>query len=91
MLQSAGVAVEGPYADTMLAAQLLWGDGAKEAGTFTLAALVRDYLGEKLSKAQQGSDWTGPLTPAQLAYAAKDAGILLRLWEAIGRTWRRGS
>ena len=65
MLRAAGVAVEGTYADTML------------------AALVRDYLGEDLSKAQQAGDSTGALTPAQLAYAAKDAYILLRLWEAI--------
>lgn len=83
MLRAAGVAVEGPYADTMLAAQLLRGDRSKQEGPFTLAALVRDYLGEDLSKAQQASDWTGTLTPAQLAYAAKDACILLRLWEAM--------
>ena len=38
----------------------------------------------RLDKAQQRSDWAlRPLTPAQVAYAAADAAVLLPLWDAM--------
>ena len=50
-----------------------------------LAAAVRRWLpAYRLDKAQQRSDWAlRPLTPAQVAYAAADAAVLLPLWEAM--------
>jgi DNA polymerase I-like protein with 3'-5' exonuclease and polymerase domains len=83
MLQAESVTVAGPYADTMLAAQLLHIEDLKKKGRFSLATLVHDYLRHELSKEQQTSDWSRELTPDQLAYAAKDAAILLPLWEAL--------
>lgn len=50
----------------------------------SLAAVCRRELGLKLDKTPQQSDWTQrPLTPAQLAYAALDAEILLRVHAAL--------
>ncbi len=50
-----------------------------------LAAAVRRWLpAYRLDKAQQRSDWAlRPLTPAQVAYAAADAAVLLPVWEAM--------
>ena len=50
-----------------------------------LAAAVRRWLpAHRIDKAQQRSDWAlRPLTPAQVAYAAADAAVLLPLWEAM--------
>ena len=50
-----------------------------------LAAAVRRWLPtHRLDKAQQRSDWAlRPLTPAQVAYAAADAAVLLPLWDAM--------
>ncbi len=67
--------------DTMLAAQILRSSGGPERAN--LAAVCKHYLNETVDKNEQKSDWSAALTAAQLAYAAKDALILLRLREAM--------
>lgn len=67
--------------DTMLAAQLLRTSGGPERAN--LAAVCRHYLQEDINKEEQRSDWSATLTGEQLAYAAKDAEVLLRLREAM--------
>ena len=43
----------------------------------------RGWRGAQLDKAEQCSDWDArPLRDAQVAYAALDAAVLLRLWDA---------
>jgi len=50
----------------------------------SLAAVCRRELGLRLDKTPQKSDWTQrPLSPAQLAYAALDVEILLRVHAAL--------
>jgi DNA polymerase-1 len=74
----------GQVCDTMLAAQLL-GAGSPEGRLrqCSLAAVVERYLHLTLDKAEQRSDWTGPLSHRQLRYAAIDAAILLPLADAL--------
>jgi DNA polymerase-1 len=48
-----------------------------------LAAVVERYLRLTLDKAERRSDWTGPLSPRQLRYAAIDAAILLPLADTL--------
>src|SRR5262249_12693795 len=64
--------------DTMLAAQLL-GAGSADGrlDRCGLATVVERLLGMVLDKTEQTSDWSGPLSDAQLAYAARDAMVLL--------------
>ena len=73
--------VNGPFFDTMLASQII------EAGLkskFSLNFIVERYLGEKLSKEQQRSNWSKKdLSSKQLEYAAKDSYILLKLYKAL--------
>jgi DNA polymerase-1 len=69
-----------PVHCTMILAQLL------AAGTFDpvgLAAVVDRALGMKLDKTEQASDWSGDLTPEQIAYAVRDVAVLPRLFEAL--------
>lgn len=81
-LRQAHLTVHGPLFDTMLASQLL--DAGLHSRRHGLADLVGHFLGEQLDKKEQVSDWSrDPLTPEQLAYAAKDAAILLRLRDAL--------
>jgi DNA polymerase-1 len=81
-LQQAGLPVQGPYLDTMLASQLL--DAGLHSRRHGLADLVEHFLGEQLAKDEQVSDWSqDPLTPEQFAYAATDAAVLLRLRDAL--------
>jgi DNA polymerase I len=81
-LHQAGLPLGGKLFDTMLAAQLL-AAGVRSHG-YNLAELVQVYLGEELSKEQRRSDWSNAsLSPEQLAYAARDAAILLRLREVM--------
>jgi DNA polymerase-1 len=80
-LQQAGLLVHGPLFDTMLTAQLL-SAGLQSKG-FGLADITQKYLRETLSKAEQISDWSGDLTPAQLDYAVRDATTVLRLREVL--------
>lgn len=63
--------------DTMLAGRLLYMPGMP--WRVNLETLAQHYLGEALDKQAQKSDWGGDLSPAQRAYAAKDAEILPRL------------
>lgn len=73
--------IGGRLFDTMLAAQLLNG-GAPHGGN-SLAALAERYLGVTLDKAERLSDWSQELTPEQVAYAAKDAEVLLPLMRKL--------
>ena len=69
-LKIAGIDVEGPVFDTMLAEQLiLSGLGNSPVN---LAALSKKYLQKPLPKQQQKSDWSGGLSKEQLEYAASD-------------------
>jgi len=70
-----------PIFDTMLAGQLLRSSGG--ASRANLDALAQHYLNETVQKDEQKSDWSGKLSENQLAYAAKDADILLRLREVM--------
>ncbi len=80
-LRATGIDVSGPLFDTMLAGQLLRSSGgSRRAG---LAVLVEHYLGEAMSKEEQTSDFSGTLSDSQLAYAALDAEVLLRLRRAM--------
>jgi len=68
--------------DTMLAAQLL-SAGTVEGRHCGLDALAARYLGLFLDKTLQESDWTGSLSATQIAYAARDAAVLLPLAEKL--------
>lgn len=48
-----------------------------------LADVVRRELGYALDKTQQKSDWSGELTPEQVAYAIDDAAVLFPLAERL--------
>ena len=55
-----------------------------------LKELVRELLGQDISKAQQSSDWGGPvLSEAQKDYAASDVRYLHRLKEELDRRLAR--
>ena len=59
--------------------------GADAPGGHSLAAVCRRELGVELDKAEQTSDWRRrPLTESQVAYAALDAEVLLRLRAHLG-------
>jgi DNA polymerase I len=68
----------------MLAAQVT-GDGLGPfpRGHYTLASVAEQELGVTLDKTEQHSDWASPLSDEQLAYAARDAAILLPLMESL--------
>lgn len=70
-----------PIFDTMLAGRLLYMPGVPRR--VNLQTLAEYYLGEALDKTEQKGGWDGALTESQLAYAAKDADILLRLRHAM--------
>jgi DNA polymerase I len=67
--------------DTMLAGRLL-GAGL-DGQRYRLADLADRYLGVELDKTEQVSDWSGELTADQLAYAARDAAVLLPLCDHL--------
>jgi DNA polymerase-1 len=77
-----GFAPAGPVYDTMLLSQLLHGT-RQPKGFHTLGQVVLRELGMRLDKAEQKSDWSGPLTTAQMDYAAKDAAILMPLFNVL--------
>ena len=55
-----------------------------------LKMLVEELLGENISKAQQSSDWGGPvLNDAQREYAASDVRYLHRMKEELDRRLER--
>lgn len=68
--------------DTMIAGQIL-DAGILPRLSHALAAMSERFLGVILDKTEQKSDWTGTLTMAQVAYAAKDAAILLPLYKKL--------
>lgn len=70
--------------DTMLEAMLLdAGQRLHDRRAFALATLAADHLGLVLDKTLQTSDWSGELSDAQLAYAARDAWVTVRLADAL--------
>lgn len=74
-----GVEVESPFC-TMLASQVL--SCGKQDRQHSLAAVAEYFLGITVDKTQQASDWSQEhLDLAQLEYAAKDATILISLYE----------
>ena len=80
-LKMAGLEVKGPVFDTMLAAQILHNGQAYQSNS--LEALAERYLGIRLDKTEQKSDWSRGLTQSQLEYAARDAAVLLPLRESM--------
>jgi DNA polymerase-1 len=66
--------------DTQVAAQLL-GAGTEDGRLRAcgLAALAQHWLGIEIDKSLQISDWSGTLTPEQMAYAVKDAMVTAQL------------
>jgi DNA polymerase-1 len=88
-LQHAGLEVQGPLCDTMLASQLL--DAGLHTRRHGLADVVQHFLHTALPKEEQGSDWNGDLTPAQLQYAATDAAILIPLRDVLLRDLMQAS
>jgi DNA polymerase-1 len=79
--------------DTMLASQLLRaGLSADRQGRpvgHKLADLAERYLGLTLDKTHQLADWSGPLTPEMLQYAALDAELPVRLWPLLEQEIRQ--
>jgi DNA polymerase-1 len=67
--------------DTMLASQLL--EAGDRVAKHTLKAVAARHLGVGVDKAGQRADWSGPLTPAMLAYAAADARLPGQLRDAL--------
>lgn len=70
--------------DTLLASQLI-GAGRREGG-HGLAAVSDRHLGELVDKSLQVSNWSGRLTDAQYEYAARDAALMLPLYEKFSAT-----
>lgn len=75
-----GFKLSGAIFDTMLAAQTI---GDRNLTSYSLDSLTSHYLGFKLSKVEQKSNWSGELTEKQIEYAAKDAEVLLTLREKL--------
>lgn len=75
-----GVQLGGVF-DTYLAS-ILASAGAEE-DRHSLEAVVQRYLGVKLDKSQQMSNWAGTLSAEQIEYAARDAEIVLPLRERL--------
>lgn len=73
----------GRVADTMLLSQLLHAGQPAPRGTHSLAGVARRWLDVELPKDLQKSKWDGVLTEEQLAYAARDAVVLLPLHERL--------
>lgn len=87
LCRATGIDVVRGVFDTQIAAAFL-GYG----GSVGYAALVRDVLGVELDKSLQVSDWTGPLTKAQIEYALNDvrhsAALAQRLRARLAETGR---
>ncbi len=71
----------GACRDTLLMSQVL--HAGDRSARHTLAACCERELGEAVAKDLQASDWSGGLTPDQLAYAALDAALARRLHDAL--------
>jgi DNA polymerase I-like protein with 3'-5' exonuclease and polymerase domains len=77
-----------PPFDTLLASQLLHAGEVEDSGQplpHDLAAVLKRELNVTLDKTLQKSDWSGILTPAQMAYAVEDVCHLLPLSERLRR------
>jgi len=78
MLQSRNNFTPGGFVDLQTVAQRI---GVKNIGLKKMAAI---FLGFKISKKQQVTDWeAGKLTPAQLIYAATDAWICHQIYREL--------
>ncbi|MFL6216644.1 MAG: DNA polymerase [Blastocatellia bacterium] len=75
-----GVEVRGAF-DTLLASQLIAAGRGDER--HSLAVVVERYLGQSVDKSMQVSNWADELSTLQIEYAAKDAALMLPLYEAI--------
>jgi DNA polymerase-1 len=73
----------GTIHDTLLLSRLLTA-GGPDWHANGLADLARRELGLTLDKSHQKDDWSGELTADQLAYAARDAEILVPLYQSLG-------
>ena len=73
----------GEVADTMLLSQLLHAGQPAPKGTHALAGVAKRWLGVELSKELQKSRWDGALSREQLEYAARDAVVLIPLYEKL--------
>jgi DNA polymerase I-like protein with 3'-5' exonuclease and polymerase domains len=69
----AGFPVQAPH-DLMHMSRLLTADPAVRGGN-SLDDIAQRELGRILDKSHQKADWSGELSPAQLAYAAADAEV----------------
>jgi DNA polymerase I-like protein with 3'-5' exonuclease and polymerase domains len=79
--------VPGVVHDTMLLSQLLHGT-RQPKGFHRLGQVALREIGVTLDKSHQRGDWSGPLSPAQLEYAASDAAVLIPLHHALARQIR---
>jgi DNA polymerase-1 len=67
--------------DTFLASQLIAaGDSERR---HSLADVAQFFTGTELDKSKQVSDWSGELSQSQIEYAARDAAIMIPLWEQM--------
>lgn len=68
--------------DTLLGSQIL--AAGETDRRHNLADVTYEFIGEELDKSEQVSNWSASeLSPSQLEYAAKDAGIVLRIREKM--------
>jgi DNA polymerase-1 len=78
--------VPGRVHDTLVLSQVLHA-AARAVGAAPVRHGLKDCalreLGMTLGKELQASDWAGPLSSDQLAYAAADAGVLVPLQQAL--------
>lgn len=83
VLERYGVPLDG-VVDTLRVSRRL--RGSKIDGGHSLKSVCARELGVQLDKSEQVSDWSQrPLSERQVAYAALDAEVLLRLFEHFGR------
>lgn len=80
-LRAAGLRGVERLFDTMLAARLL--DCGLPGPGHSLGALAKDHLGVDLDKSLQSSDFSGALSREQVEYAARDAAVLIPLYEKL--------
>ncbi len=75
-----GVELGGVF-DTLLASQLV--SAGETDDRHGLQVVAARYLDETVDKTEQLSDWSGELSATQLAYAARDAAVMLPLRDAL--------